>query len=85
MPVTESAEVDPNIIKLTEFEPATLDEITGIVKSYGVKCSPEDPVPAALLSSSVDTFAPFWLEILSSLFARWQHGGYGKWSSITFD
>ena len=66
MPVTESAEVDPNIIKLTEFEPATLDEIiTGIVKSYGVKCSPEDPVPAALLSSSVDTFAPFWLEIVN--------------------
>ena len=57
--------VDPNIVKLTEFEPATLDEITTIVKSYGVKCSPEDPVPASLLSSSVDTFAPFWLEIVN--------------------
>ena len=65
VPASESAEVDPNIVKLTEFEPATLDEITGIVKSYGVKCSPEDPVPASLLSSSIETFAPFWLEIVN--------------------
>ena len=36
-----------------------------IVKSNGIKCSPEDPVPASLLSSSIDTFAPFWLEIVN--------------------
>ena len=37
----ESHGVDPNIVKLTEFEPATLEEITSIAKSYGVKCSPK--------------------------------------------
>ena len=50
---------------LRTFEPATLEEITSIAKSYGVKCSPEDPVPASLLSPSIDTFAPFWLEIVN--------------------
>ena len=60
-----NTEVDPSIVKLTEFEPATLDEIISIAKSYGVKCSPEDPVPASLLSPSIETFAPFWLEIVN--------------------
>ena len=64
-PERESTGVDTNIVKLTEFEPATLDEITIIAKSYGVKCSPEDPVPASLLSPSIDTFVPFWLEIVN--------------------
>ena len=42
-----------------------MDEVTEIAKSYGVKCSPEDPVPATLLSASIETFAPFWLEIVN--------------------
>ena len=65
LPETQSVGVNPNIVKLTEFEPATLEEITEIAKSYGVKCSPEDPVPASLLSPSIHTFAPFWLEIVN--------------------
>ena len=60
-----SNKIDPKIVKLTEFEPATLDEITSIAKSYGVKCSPEDPVPMSLLTPNIDTFAPFWLEIVN--------------------
>ena len=56
---------NPNLIKLSTFEPATLDEIVGIAKTYGIKCSPEDPIPASLLSSCVDTFAPYWLEIVN--------------------
>ena len=55
----------PEIVKLSEFEPATLEEITEIAKSYGIKCSPEDPVPATLLSSNIDLFAPYWLEIVN--------------------
>ena len=55
----------PEIVKLTEFEPATLEEIIEISKSYGIKCSPDDPVPAPLLASSIETFAPFWLEIVN--------------------
>ena len=56
---------NPNLLKMSTFEPATLDEIVGIAKSYGIKCSPEDPVPASLLTSCVDTFAPYWLEIVN--------------------
>ena len=55
---------NPNLIRLSEFEPATLEEITSIAKSYGIKCSPDDPVCASLLSSNVDTFAPYWMEIV---------------------
>ena len=55
----------PDIVKLSEFEPATLEEVTEIAKSYGIKCSPEDPVPSLLLSSNIETFAPFWLEIVN--------------------
>ena len=42
-----------------------MEEITSIAKSYGIKCSPEDPVSASLLSSNIDTFAPYWLEIVN--------------------
>ena len=63
--VSQSLDINPDIVKLTEFEPATMEEICTIVKSHGIKCSPEDPVPASLLASNVDTFAPFWLEIVN--------------------
>ena len=55
----------PVVDKLSEFEPATLEEITEIAKSFGIKCSPEDPVPSPLLSSNIETFAPYWLEIVN--------------------
>ena len=54
-----------NLVKMSTFEPATLDEIVEIAKAYGIKCSPEDPIPASLLSSCIDTFAPYWLEIVN--------------------
>ena len=44
-------DVNPNLNKLTVFEPTNVEEITKIVKSFGIKCSPDDPVPANLLSS----------------------------------
>jgi len=62
---------NPNIVKLTELEPTTLVEITEIPESYGVECSHEDPVPASLLSASIDTFAPFWLEIVNLSLQKW--------------
>ena len=68
-PATRTAAPDnnsyPDIVKLSEFEPATLEEVTEIAKSYRIKCSPDDPVPALLLSSNIETFAPFWLEIIN--------------------
>ena len=52
--------------KLSEFEPATEDEIRGIVKEYGIKCSPEDPIPAALLKmSDMDLFIPIWTQLVN--------------------
>ena len=51
--------------KLSTFEPTTAEEVTEIVKSFGIKCSPEDPAPAALLSADIDTFVPFWVDIVN--------------------
>ena len=47
------------------FEPTNVDEITNIVKSFGIKCSPDDPVPANLLSSDYETFIPYWVDIVN--------------------
>ena len=65
-PVSEKKSAEcPHITKLSVFEPATLEEIISISKSHSIKCSPEDPVPSPLLSSNIETFAPFWLEIVN--------------------
>ena len=53
------------LTKISEFQPATLEEIIKIDKSYGVKCLPEDPVPASLPSSCIETFAPYWSDIVN--------------------
>ena len=50
---------------MSTFEPATPDEILEIAKLYVIKCSPEDPIQAPFLSSCIDTFAPYWLEIVN--------------------
>ena len=54
-----------NITPLAHFEPATADEIRQIVMSFGIKCSPEDPVPLSLLNNNIDLFIPYWLEIVN--------------------
>ena len=66
--------------KLREFEPATEEEIREIVVEYGMKCSPEDPIPASLLKKTdLDVFIPIWTKLVS-----WG-GKYGlseKWRSV---
>ena len=57
------------------FEPTNVDEITSIIKSFGVKCSPDDPVPANLLKSEVETFVPFWVEIVNLSLETGSMGG----------
>ena len=42
--------------KLSVLEPTNVDEISNTVKSFGIKCPPDDPVPANLLSSEYETF-----------------------------
>lgn len=62
---SHSSSCDPNISLLYEFEPATAEELKQIVTSYKVKCSPEDPIPAFLLKENIDTFIPYWLDIVN--------------------
>ena len=54
-----------NIQIFNTFELATEDEIRSIVKSYGVSCSPEDPIPAKILNEYSDTLIPYWLELVN--------------------
>jgi hypothetical protein len=62
---TTQTDLNPNLQKLSVFEPTNVDEITNIVKSFGIKCSPDDPVPANLLSSDYETFIPYWVDIVN--------------------
>ena len=41
-------------VELSVFEPATDEELTKIIKSFGIKTSPEDPIPADVLQSVID-------------------------------
>ena len=50
---------------LETFEPATEDEIRSIIMEYGIKCSPEDPVPTKLLNNCYETFIPIWLDLVN--------------------
>ena len=59
----ETVAMDEGI--LTVFEPATEEELRSIIQTYGVSCSPEDPVPARLLVQNMDILLPFWLQIVN--------------------
>ena len=50
---------------LYTFDPTSAEEVRNIVSAHGIKCSPEDPVPAKLLSANIDLFVPFWVEIVN--------------------
>ena len=52
-------------IPLSVFRPATLEEIEGIVGKFGLKSSPEDPLPASLLVQLKDILIPVWLELVN--------------------
>ena len=36
-----------------------------MIKTHGIKCSPEDPIPAPLLKQLVDSFIPIWLDLVN--------------------
>ena len=55
----------PNPAKLISFDLTDPDEVRQIVTSYGIKCSPEDPIPAALLKLNIDFFIPIWTELIN--------------------
>ena len=50
---------------LDTFEPATEEEIRLIISKHGIKCSPEDPIPANLLKPLTDTFVPIWVDLIN--------------------
>ena len=54
-----------NIQHLSRFESSTADEILQIVSSFGVKCCPEDPIPAQLIIKNLNTFIPIRLELVN--------------------
>ena len=65
-----SNETDPAVSLASDmvvqaFEPATEDEIHSIIATYGINCSPDDPVPASILKNNLDTFVPIWFDIVN--------------------
>ena len=55
----------PKVTSLSNFEQSTPDEILQITTAYGIKCSPEDPIPAKLLKSHLVLFIPIWLQLVN--------------------
>ena len=53
------------VSKLSVFEKATEEEILQIITSFGIKCSPVDPVPVQFLESNLNTFIPIWTELVN--------------------
>ena len=60
-----TSNLQTNVQCLSTLERATEDEIRQIVLSFGVKCSPEDPIPAKLLKRNLEKFIPIWLELVN--------------------
>ena len=50
---------------LASFHPTTEEEIRSIIKTYGVNCSPEDPIPIMLLKNNIDFFLPIWMDLVN--------------------
>ena len=48
-----------------KYKRLTNDEIQQMVLSYGVKCSPDDPIPADILKNHLDTFLPIWTKLVN--------------------
>ena len=47
------------------FKPVTSDEILKCVMSFGVKCSPDDPIPANVLKKHAELFIPIWTDLVN--------------------
>ena len=61
----DAEDIPPVQAKLLTFENATMDEIRQIVSAFGVKCSPEDPVPACVLNTHSEVFIPIWTQLVN--------------------
>ena len=63
-PLSATCPTVPNV-KLSSFEPTNCGEILQIVKSFGIKCSPDDPMPSDILKKITNTFVPIWTELVN--------------------
>ena len=50
---------------LSEFEPATVDEISDIIKETGVKCSPADILPQHLYQENINNLLPLLTDLVN--------------------
>ena len=61
----KEANLNPNIQQLSSFRPTTEEELRKIISEHGIKCSPDEPLPPEVLTTNIDTFLPFWVEIVN--------------------
>ena len=63
----EAADPAPNanLKTLSTFRPTNAEELREIVSKFGTKCSPEDPVPSAVLATHLETLLPIWVDIVN--------------------
>ena len=50
---------------LLDFGSVTEDEVTEIISSHGIKCSPDDPVPLNLVKDHLNLFVPIWTKLIN--------------------
>ena len=49
-------------VELVRFASTTNEEVKQMIHEFGVKRSGEDPIPAALISSSIDELLPVYAD-----------------------
>ena len=54
---------------LSDFQTTTEIEVLNTVKSYSIKCSPDDPISAVLLTKNIDLFVPVWNDLVNLSFS----------------
>ena len=52
-------------VVLEVFEPTSEEEIQSIITSHGIKCAPDDPIPAILLKKCYSVFIPIWVDLVN--------------------
>ena len=51
--------------QLSHLRLTTAEELSSIIKSHGIKCSPLDPLPADILTTNLDVLLPVWVQIVN--------------------
>ena len=54
--------------RLIRFRMVNSDDVTDIIKQYGIKTSADDPLPAKILSSVIDSLLPLFVKLINKSF-----------------